>query len=159
MQRIIAAIVLVALFGGGIYYATHHGIQDPVKLYEKAVAIPSVNSAQAFILAKIKNWKPDPEDPQVKVPKNWGKSDVTVSGKTFAVYSPDSAVPPRYYVSFVFPKSLIPKMPLIKCWGTAAAKTTDVCIVGDNPALQAYFAILKFFKSPDFGSLAPHIEM
>jgi hypothetical protein len=147
MQRIFALIALIVIFGGGIYYyVNYRNTQNPVKVYEKALAIPGVEGAKTFVTEKIKNWKPDPEDPQITYPKNWGQSMVTVDGYTFKVISPDSVVPPRYYVSFEYPKPLVAKTNLIKCWGTVKEKKTDVCMVGNNPVVDAYFNLMKFFK-------------
>lgn len=159
MIRILAAIALIAIFFGGYWYVSRHGIQDPVKLYEKASAIPEVSKAQEFVKSKVVGWEPDPEDPAVKIPKNWQGSEITVGEYTFRAYSPDSEMPPRYYISFKYPKPLIAKTNLIKCWETSAEKTTDICVVGNNAAIDAYFAIMKFVKMPDFGNLIPSVEM
>ncbi len=160
MSRIIAAIALIAIFGGGIYYYFHYkNGQNPARVYEHALALPGVASAQNYLTDKVKNWKPDPEDPAIRIPQNWGKSDVTVAGKTFTAYSSDSVTPPRYYIAFAFPKSAITKVQVIKCWGTAKEKKTDVCIVGNNPGLDAYFQILKLLKVTDFSNFVPKVEM
>lgn len=148
MIRFFAFIALIIIFAGGIYYYfNYRNTQNPAKVYEKALTIPEIASAKEFIAAKIKGWKPDPEDPQITYPKNWGRSNVTVDGYTFKVITPDATVPPRYYVSFEYPKPLTAKTNLIKCWGTAKTKTTDVCAVGNNPVVDAYFNLMKFFKS------------
>lgn len=160
MQRIFAAIALLVIFGGiGYFYINGKTIQNPEKIYEHAQQIPNFDKAVAYISGKVEHWQPDPEDPAVRIPKNWGKSEVTLEGKTFIVYSPDQTVPPRYYISFAFPKTLVKKVAAIRCWGTAKDKPNDVCIVGNDPKVEAYFQILKLFKTPDFSSLAPNIQM
>lgn len=160
MKRFFGLIGLIIVFAGaGYYYFNYKNTQNPEKIFDKAVTIPGADQARNYIADKVKNWKPDPEDPQVRIPKNWGRSEMAVDGKTFAVFSPDSATPPRYYVSFAFPKSLIAKTPLIKCWGTDAKKSTDVCIVGNDPKMEAYFKLLKFLKAPSFEGLVSTVEM
>lgn len=149
MKRFFALIMLVIVFAGGIYYYKNYkNTQNPEKVYEKALSIPGVGKAKEYVQEKIKNWKPDPEDPQITYPKNWGQQIVTVGKYTFKVVSPDSTVPPKYYVSFEYPKPLIKQTNLIKCWGTAKEKTTDVCMVGSSPIVDAYFNLMKLFKGP-----------
>ncbi len=159
MQRIFAAIALIALFAAGFWYYTQAKAgQNPEKVFEHASNISNFDKAIAYVSAKVEHWQPDPEDPAIRVPKNWGKSQVTLEGKTFTVYSPDQTTPPRYYVSFAFPKPLIKKVAAIRCWGTAKEKSTDVCIVGNDPKIEAYFQILKLFKTPDFSGLVPTVQ-
>lgn len=158
MQKILALIVLLALGTFGVYYYFHSNKgQNPEAVYGKALSLPGVAEARAYLEEKVKNWEPDPEDPEIKIPKNWGKSEVAAGGKTFVVYSPDQNVPPRYYISFGFPKELIKDTPVIKCWGTAETSSTDVCMVGNNPVIEAYFQILKLV-APDWAGISPKMS-
>lgn len=149
MKRLFAFIMLVIVFAGGIYYYKNYkNSQNPEKVYEKALTIPGVSKAKEFIQDKIKNWKPDPEDPQITYPKNWGQQMMMRDGYSFKIITPDTNIPPRYYISFEYPKPLIAKTNIIKCWGTTDSKTTDVCMVGSSPVVDAYFNLMKLFRMP-----------
>lgn len=148
MHRIFGLIGLLIIFGGGFYYyhTYRKNIQDPVKQYEKISELDPQDQVAAF-QKTISKWVQDPVS-QIPYPKGWRKVSVTTQGYTFDVVTPDTNNPPQYYTSFVFPKKLIPKMALIKCLGiTSKDKTTDICVVGDNPAINAYFKIVGWLKS------------
>lgn len=147
MQRILALIVLVVLFVGGFYYYSDYkkSLQDPLSRYQKIASLTEVKQAAAY-QKTISAWVKDPAS-QIPYPKGWQKVSVTNQGYTFDVVTSDTATPPQYYVSFEFPKKLIPKMNLIKCLGwSSEEKTTDICVVGDNPAVNAYFNMVEWFK-------------
>jgi len=148
MQRIFALIALLVIFAGGFYYYYGYkkSLQDPLVRYEKIVKLPDAKQVGAY-QKTISAWIKDPVS-QIPYPKGWRKVSVTTQGYTFDVVTPDTNNPPQYYTSFVFPKKLIPKMNLIKCLGvTAKDKTTDICVVGDNPVINAYFTIVGWFKT------------
>ncbi len=147
MHRIIGLVGLIIIFVGGFYYYQTYrkNIQDPVKQYEKISELAPKDQVVA-LQKTISKWIKDPVS-QIPYPKGWQKVLVTTQGYTFDVVTPDTNNPPQYYTSFVFPKKLIPKMNLIKCLGiTAKDKPTDICVVGDNPVINAYFIIVGWFK-------------
>lgn len=147
MHRIIGLVGLLIIFVGGFYYYQTYrkNIQNPVRQYEKISELAPKD--QVIALQKtVSKWIQDPVS-QIPYPKGWQKVSVTTQGYTFDVVTPDTNVPPQYYASFVFPKKLIPKMNLIKCLNTGSKeKTTDICVVGDNPVINAYFKIVGWFK-------------
>lgn len=148
MKRIVGLVGLIIIFGGGFYYYHTYkkNIQDPVKQYEKISELAP--KEQVVALQKtVSKWIEDPVS-QIPYPKGWQKVSVTTQGYTFDVVTPDEANPPQYYVSFVFPKKLISKMNLIKCLNIGSKeKTTDVCVVGDNPTINAYFTMVGWLKT------------
>ncbi len=148
MKRILAALALVVLFGGGFYYYSDYkkSLQDPLVRYDKIVKLPD-NKQVAAYQKTVAAWVKDPVS-QIPYPKGWQKVSVTTKGYTYDVVTPDVNNPPQYYVSFVFPKKLVPKMNVIKCLGVGSKdKTTDVCVVGDNPVINAYFSIVGWLKT------------
>ncbi len=148
MKRIVGLVGLVIIFVGGFYYYQMYkkNTQDPVKQYEKITKLDPKDQVVA-VQKTVSKWVADPIS-QIPYPKGWQKIAVTTQGYTFDVITPDTAIPPQYYVSFVFPKKLIPKMNVIKCIGIGSKeKTTDICVVGDNPVINAYFTIVEWFKS------------
>lgn len=145
-MRIIAGIILIIVVAGGIFWYKHsQNKQNPIVQYDKIIQLPSDDQVSA-VQKTVQGWIKDPVS-ALPYPKGWRKVSVTTMGETFDIVTPDETDPPQYYVSFVFPKKLIPKMHLIKCWGTKDSKTTDVCAVGDNPTLNAYFNIMDWFKN------------
>lgn len=147
MKRILGVIGLLVIFGGGFYYYQTYkkNLQDPIKQYEKINALNPKDQVRAF-QKTISQWIKDPVS-QIPYPEGWRKVSVTTQGYTFDVVTPDTANPPTYYASFVFPKKLIPKMSVIKCLGVTQEKvTTDVCMVGDHPAINAYFGMTDWLK-------------
>ncbi len=148
MKRIFAAVALLLIFGGGFYYYSSYrkSLQDPLGRYEKIVKLPNNEQVGAY-QRTVSAWIKDPVS-QIPYPKGWQKVSVTTKGYTYDVVTPDVTNPPQYYVSFNFPKKLIPKMNLIKCLGIGSKdKTTDICVVGDNPVINAYFAIVGWMKN------------
>jgi hypothetical protein len=148
MIRIFALVGLIIIFGGGFYYyATYRkNLQDPVVRVEKINELPLGDQFKA-LQKTAAAWVKDPVS-QIPYPKGWRKVSVTTQGYTFDVVTPDTKNPPQYYASFTFPKSLVPKMHLIKCLGVGAKdKKTDVCVVGDNPVINAYFTIVGWFQN------------
>ncbi len=148
MKRILGFIGLVIIFVGGFYYYQTYrkNIQDPVKQYEKISELAPKDQVVALQKTASK-WIKDPVS-QIPYPKGWRKVSITTQGYTFDVVTPDTNNPPQYYTSFVFPKKLIPKMNLIKCLNLGSKeKTTDICVVGDNPVINAYFTIVGWLKT------------
>ena len=146
MGKILAFIILVVVVVGGIYYYDKQkGINDPLTQYTNIIKLPTAQQAAAFETT-VKGWVKDPSS-AIPYPKGWRTVSITDNGYTFSVVTPDVANPPEYYASFKFPKPLIAKMNLIKCVGTAATSTTDICVVGDNPTLNAYFSIINWLKN------------
>lgn len=147
MKHIIGLVGLIIIFGGGFYY--YHTYkkdqQDPIVQYEKISELDPKDQVAA-LQKTISQWVKDPVS-QIPYPKGWQKISVTTKGYTYDVLTPDENNPPEYYVSFVFPKSLIPKMNLIKCLGIGSKdKATDICVVGDNSVINAYFNIINWIK-------------
>ena len=105
-MKIIGLIVLVALVATGIYYYDkQHNIQDPLAQYQNIISLPNPQQAAAFA-ASVKSWVQDPVN-NTPYPKGWQHTQMTLQSKTFTIITSDSHVPPTYYVSFDFPKSLI----------------------------------------------------
>jgi hypothetical protein len=148
MQRIFALIALLIIFGGGFYYYAGYkkSLQDPLVRYDKIVKLPDTKQVAA-IQKTVGAWVKDPIS-QIPYPKGWRKVSVTTQGYTYDVVTPDTNNPPQFYAAFAFPKKLVPKMNLIKCLGIGTKdKTTDVCVVGDNPVINAYFTIVGWVKN------------
>ena len=148
MQRIFALIGLLIIFGGGFYYYAGYkkSLQDPLQRYDKIVKLPDSKQLSA-IQTTVGAWIKDPVS-QIPYPKGWRKVSVTTQGYTYDVVTPDTHNPPQFYASFTFPKSLVPKMNLVKCLGLSGKdKVTDVCVVGDNPVINAYFTIVGWVKN------------
>lgn len=147
MKHIVGLVGLIIIFGGGFYY--YHTYkkdqQDPIVQYEKITELP-VNEQVVQVQKTISAWVKDPVS-QIPYPKGWRKVTVTTQGYTFDVVTSDEHEPPQFYASFVFPKKLIPKMNLIKCLGIGSKdKATEICVVGDNPVINAYFNIINWIK-------------
>ncbi len=148
MRKIISLIVIVALGIVGYQYVTGKKFKvpaNPADAYAQIIAMGSSQQAQAF-QATVASWVNDPVG-NIPYPKGWRKVSVTTQKETFDVITSDTTNPPQYYVSFSFPKKLIPKMNLIKCIGTAKDKITDICMVGDNPEINGYFKIMDWVRS------------
>lgn len=148
MRKIISLIVLVALIAVGYYYYTGKTFKvpsSPADAYAKIMALGTQEQAQAF-QKTIESWVKDPVA-NIPYPKGWRKVSITNQKEAFDVITSDANNPPQYYVSFSFPKKLIPKMNLIKCVGTAKDKITDICMVGDNPEINAYFKIMNWLRA------------
>lgn len=153
-MKIIAIILFFAVIGGGYYYYQHQqNLQNPLVQYQNIIKLPTAQQAAAFV-ASAKVWVTDPVD-NTPYPKGWQHMQMTVQGKTFTIVTSDSHTPPTYYVSFNFPKSLIASEHLIKCVGTSAAKTTDICLVGDNPEVDAYYNIMAWINNNPLTNTVP----
>ena len=145
MAKILAFIILVLVVVGGVYYYDKHkGAGDPLAQYTSIIKLPTAEQAVAFENT-VKGWVKDPAS-AIPYPKGWRNVSITDSGYTFSVVTPDTNNPPQYYAAFKFPKALIPSKNLIKCYGTSSANKTDICVVGDNPTLNAYFSIISWIK-------------
>ena len=148
MKIIIAVIIGLVMGAGGYYYYEHNQatLQDPSAVYTKLGTIKDPKTAQNFIQKAVSGWVTDAKNQLLVYPKGWKKVAVTVNKQTFNVVTPDTANPPTYYVSFEFPKTLIPKTNLIKCIGLDKTSKTDTCLVGNNAQVDAYFNIMKWIK-------------
>jgi len=146
MEKFLALIILVLIVVGGIvYYDKQKGIQDPLTQYASIIKLPTSQQTAAFE-ATVAGWVKDPAS-AIPYPKGWRSVSITDNGYTFSVVTPDTNNPPQYYAAFKFPKALIPSMNLIKCVGTATTNPNDICVVGNNPTLNAYFNIVNWLKS------------
>lgn len=147
MGKVIAFLIVVALIVfGGYYYLHNKNLQNPLAQYTKIINLPTADQTAAFEKT-VAGWIKDPSS-AIPYPKGWRKVSVVEQGYAFDAITPDTANPPQYYAAFKFPKPLIPKMHLIKCvGGIAATATTDICAVGNNPTLNAYFNIIDWLKS------------
>ena len=146
-MKIIGLIIVIILIAGGYtYFKSHTNAQNPLVQYQNIIKLPSADQISAAISA-TKNWSKDPVN-NTPYPTGWQHGPMTVSGKTFNFVTSDSTVPPNYYVSFDFPNSLIASEHLIKCIPNIDKKaTTSVCLVGDNPEVDAYFNIVSWIKN------------
>ena len=148
MRKIISLIVIVAIVAAGYFYMTGKKFKvpaSPADAYAQITALGASDQAKAF-QATVASWAKDPAG-NIPYPKGWRKVSVTTQKETFDVVTSDAGNPPQYYVSFSFPKKLIPKMNLIKCVGTARDKITDICMVGDNPEINGYFKIMDWIRA------------
>lgn len=145
-MKIIGFLILIILIAGGVYYYNkQHGVTgDPLTQYQNIIKLPTAQQASALV-SSVKAWVQDPID-NTSYPKGWQHSQMTIQGQTFTIITSDPSIPPGYYVSFNFPKSLIPSQHLIKCLGTPASDTTSTCLVGDNPEIDAYYNIVAWLK-------------
>lgn len=145
-MKLIAFIAAIVLIGGGVYYYEHQSVlnQNPLTQYQNIIKLPTADQASAFVAA-AKAWVKDPVN-NTSYPKGWQHGPMTIKGQTFTIVTPDTTVPPNYYVSFNFPKSLIASQHLIKCLGTSSTSTTNTCLVGDNPEIDAYFTIVSWVQ-------------
>lgn len=146
MKRILGVIGLLVIFGGGFYYYSDYRktLQDPLERYQTITTLPLAQQAQAY-KKTVDAWIDDPLS-QITYPKGWQKTTMTIKGASFEIVTSDTVQPPRYYVSFAFPKKLISQMTVIKCLGVTPDAPTDVCIIGDNPAIDAYVSITQWMK-------------
>ena len=146
-MKIIALVIAIVLIAGGVYYYNHQNgsYVNPLTQYQNIIKLPTADQASAFVSA-AKAWVKDPVN-NTTYPKGWQHGPMTISGKTFTIVTPDTTVPPKYYVSFDFPKSLIASQHLIKCLGTSSTATTNICLVGDNPEIDAYYNIVAWLQN------------
>jgi hypothetical protein len=154
-MKLIGLIIVIVLIAGGYYYYTHNqNAQSPLAQYQSIIKLPSADQISAAISA-TKNWSKDPVN-NTPYPKGWQHGPMTVQGKTFTFVTSDSTVPPNYYVSFDFPNSLVASIHLIKCIPNIDKKaTTSICLVGDNPEVNAYFNIVAWLKTNTATPTAP----
>jgi hypothetical protein len=147
MARFIALLILLLAIVFGVYYVIHNkNLQNPIAQYSQIIKLPTADQIAA-IEKTFQGWVKDPSS-AIPYPKGWRKVTITDQGYTFDVVTPDTNNPPQYYAAFKFPKPLIPSMHLIKCvGGLVATTTTDGCVVGDNPTLNAYFNIIDWLKT------------
>ncbi len=146
MKKLFGLIGLVAIFAGGAYYyyVYKQNLQNPLVQYEKIIHVPS--SDQLGTYQKIvKGWIKDPKT-AIPYPKGWRTVSMTIKDITFDAVTLDAKNPPDYYVAFAFPKKYIKTTPLIKCLGTAKEKATDMCIVGNNDEMVAYFNMIQWVQ-------------
>lgn len=146
MKKLIGLIGLVAIFGGGLYYyfIYQENLQNPLKQYEKIITVPSSDQLATYQKV-VKGWIKDPKT-AIPYPKGWRTSTITIKDTTVEVVTLDEKNPPDYYVAFAFPKKYIKTTPLIKCLGTAKEKTTDMCIIGNNEEMIAYFNMVQWVQ-------------
>lgn len=146
MQKIITFIVgLGVIFAIGHYYFTARSFQNPLAQHQRILNLPDAKQAAAF-QETLHKWVTDPVS-AIPYPKGWEKVSVTNGEYTYDVVTSDEKRPPQFYAAFAFPKELIPEMNLIKCIGTGEKKPNDICIVGDNPQINAYFTLIEWFKT------------
>lgn len=146
-MKIIGLIIVAMLIGGGIYYYDHtKEAQGALSQYQTIIRLPSADQVSAAISA-TRNWAKDPVN-NTPYPKGWQHGPMTVQGKTFNFVTSDPSTPPNYYVSFDYPNTLVPKQNLIRCLPNIDKKAaTSVCVIGDNPEINAYFKIVEWLKS------------
>ncbi len=146
MKQILAIIVILVLAVAGYYYYTGKKLPtSPQEAYNQIIALPNSEQAKA-VQATVAGWIKDPTS-AIPYPKGWTKETVTEHGQAFSVVTNDTAVPPTYYVAFDFPKSIISQEHLIKCLGTASTKATDICVVGENAEVNAYYNIVSWLQA------------
>lgn len=163
MKHFIGLILLIGIVGFGYYYYTGNTFTMPTSpsgAYQRITDLPNMQQAQAF-QATVASWIKDPSS-TIPYPKGWKKISVTVNDETFDAITSDKNIPPQYYVSLSFPKKLVKKMHVIKCIGTSDQKTTDICAVGDNPDINAYYKIVDWIRQnpiTNAAEKAPTVEM
>lgn len=163
MKHFIGFILLLGIVGFGYYYYTGKTFSMPTSLsdaYQHIKDLPNTQKPQAFQVT-MASWIKDPSS-AIPYPKGWKKISVTVDNETFDAITSNKNTPPQYYVSLSFPKKLVKKMHLIKCIGTSDQKTTDICAVGDNPDINAYYNIVDWIRQnpiTNAAEKAPTVEM
>ena len=144
-MKAIIALVLIVVVAGGYYYYTHqNNVQNPLAQYQNIIKLPTAQQIGAAA-ASVKLWIQDPAD-NTPYPKGWEKVSMTLGGHMFTAISSQTTNPPTDYVSLNFPKSEIANIHLIKCIPTTS-KTTEICLIGDNPEVDAYYNIMGWLKN------------
>jgi hypothetical protein len=139
------ALVFIAIVAVGIYYYEHNNnAQNPLTQYQNIIKLPT-SQQLAAAAASVKSWVQDPAD-NTPYPKGWEKVSMTLDGQTFTAISSQTINPPTDYVSLNFPKSQIVNIHLIKCIPTTSS-TTEICLIGDNPEVDAYYNIMGWLKN------------
>lgn len=79
MQRFFILIGILIALGGGFFIVTQN--PEMVQNFKSAwvSAFQDSNSEQfkKMVVDKVNQWEPNPEDPPVVVPKNWGREEAT----------------------------------------------------------------------------------
>ena len=144
MKAILALIFIVIVAFGVFTYERNHNAQNPLSQYNTIIKLPTSQQIAAAA-SSVKSWVQDPAD-NTPYPKGWEKVSMTLHGHTFTAISSQTTNPPTDYVSLNFPKSEIASIHLIKCVPTTSA-TTEICLIGDNPEVDAYYNIMSWVKN------------